>query len=121
MSHLGWRFNFWIMFMVAAVALLGFIFVLPETVSTMAGAHEEKSDANYRFHAVCTGAAPMASAKAASRKRWKGHLRLPLRHHSPTRPRGVLARQPRAALLYVSLGSMPAHPRHLTHSLQCSS
>ncbi|TFY68915.1 hypothetical protein EVJ58_g732 [Rhodofomes roseus] len=30
-SHLGWRFNFWIMFMASAIALLGFVFILPET------------------------------------------------------------------------------------------
>ncbi|KAI0736845.1 MFS general substrate transporter [Fomitopsis betulina] len=30
-SRLGWRFNFWIMFVAAAVAFLGFVFVLPET------------------------------------------------------------------------------------------
>ena len=111
MSHLGWRFNFWIMFMVAAVALLGFTFILPETVSTPAGMHEEKSNDDNRFHTVRTGAAQVASAEAASRERWEGRVCLPLRHHPPARPRGVLARQPRAALPYVSFHPVPCSPQ----------
>ncbi|KAH9934926.1 major facilitator superfamily domain-containing protein [Fomitopsis serialis] len=30
-SRLGWRFNFWIMFIASAVAFIGFIVILPET------------------------------------------------------------------------------------------
>ena len=32
-SHLGWRFSFWIMFMVSALNALAYIFITPETVS----------------------------------------------------------------------------------------
>ncbi|CCM05490.1 uncharacterized protein FIBRA_07711 [Fibroporia radiculosa] len=31
MSHLGWRFNFWIMFILCGVSTIGFVVIVPET------------------------------------------------------------------------------------------
>ena len=110
-TKLGWRFPFWIMFIVAAVALLGFVFVLPETVSTMTGVLQRVSHIHYRLHAVCTCTAEMASAEAASGKRRQGRLCLPLRHHPPARPWQVLAHEPRTTLPYVTHTASVHHNR----------
>ena len=34
-TRLGWRFSFWIMFIVSALNALAYIFITPETVSRL--------------------------------------------------------------------------------------
>ena len=34
-TRLGWRFSFWIMFIVSALNALAYIFITPETVSML--------------------------------------------------------------------------------------
>ena len=71
-SKLGWRFSFWIMFIVSALNALACILITPETVSMLLGSRLRVPTASLVW--PCASAKTSAQADESERRRSRLYL-----------------------------------------------
>lgn len=88
-SRLGWRFTFWIMFIVSAMNALACLFITPETVSMLLPClvppriYQKVSVAQLEFPSVVWPCAPPEASTQADKVKWgRLYIYLEARHQS---------------------------------------